>query len=417
MKTILSCAVLLLIIQNNFCQIKVRSDGNVGIATSDPAAKFCVGTDGASYSKSFIYNSSITDLSRTLQVNQKTENMSAGQQLFGIVSYVDYGGATGSKVYGIFSSAYRGSTPNLAYTLGVYATAGNGYNGRNYGVFGHIQGTRNGAGIVGTNTAVGDMPTIDRIYAGYFKGKMKVTDTLFYYELSKLPSDRELKKDIRNLDQNYISKILQLQGVKYKLRHPSEISGYQSGESDTANTDLPNEDINSVRYTSDHLGFIAQDVQKIYPELVCEHPNGKLGLNTIDLIPILVEAIKEQQLLIEDIQLRLNELESDSGNLKSETVTKNGDLNLESNSSYLFQNDPNPFNIDTKIRYRIPKEASDAAIYLYDLQGKQILSFAITDRDLSYVIINGYDLNPGIYLYALIVNGREIDTKSMILTK
>jgi hypothetical protein len=50
MKTVLSCAVLLLIIQNNYCQIKVRSDGNVGICTSDPAAKFCVGTDGASYS-------------------------------------------------------------------------------------------------------------------------------------------------------------------------------------------------------------------------------------------------------------------------------------------------------------------------------------------------------------------------------
>jgi len=31
--------------------------------------------------------------------------------------------------------------------------------------------------------------------------------------------------------------------------------------------------------------------------------------------------------------------------------------------------------------------------------------------------INGYDLKPGMYLYSLIVDSSEVDTKRMILTR
>jgi len=41
------------------------------------------------------------------------------------------------------------------------------------------------------------------------------------------------------------------------------------------------------------LGVIAQDVQKVYPDLVIETPDGMLGLNYQGLIPPLIEAVKE----------------------------------------------------------------------------------------------------------------------------
>jgi hypothetical protein len=113
----------------------------------------------------------------------------------------------------------------------------------------------------------------------------------------------------------------------------------------------------------------------------------------------------------------LNELESYSGNLKSEIVTNDGDLNLESNSSYLFQNDPNPFNIETKIRYSILEEVTDAAIYLFDLQGKQIKSYIISDRGVSNISIYANELEPGIYLCTMITDGIEVNTNRMILTE
>ena len=45
-------------------------------------------------------------------------------------------------------------------------------------------------------------------------------------------------------------------------------------------------------------GFIAQNIQEILPELVKTNINDRLSVNYIAMIPILVEAIKEQQNII-----------------------------------------------------------------------------------------------------------------------
>jgi len=85
--------------------------------------------------------------------------------------------------------------------------------------------------------------------------------------------------------------------------------------------------------------------------------------------------------------------------------------------SELYQNDPNPFNEATKIRFRIPDKVINSVIYIYDLQGKQIKSYNVKERGESFIMINGYELDPGIYLYTLIADGKEIGTKRMILTE
>jgi hypothetical protein len=41
------------------------------------------------------------------------------------------------------------------------------------------------------------------------------------------------------------------------------------------------------------MGVIAQDVEKVYPELVTTRDNGDLGVNYNGLIPVLIEAVKE----------------------------------------------------------------------------------------------------------------------------
>jgi hypothetical protein len=55
-------------------------------------------------------------------------------------------------------------------------------------------------------------------------------------------------------------------------------------------------------------------------------------------------------------------------------------------------------------------------INIYDLQGRQIRSFQIHDPGDGEIIIPASDLNPGIFIYNLIVDGREIDNKRMVLT-
>ncbi|MAJ58149.1 MAG: hypothetical protein CMI74_08850 [Candidatus Pelagibacter sp.] len=83
------------------------------------------------------------------------------------------------------------------------------------------------------------------------------------------PSDVSLKENIKPI-QNALNKVEKLQGVAFNWK-----------ESD------------SVLNIKEDIGFIAQDVQKVLPELVRKNENGKLSLRHQGIIPILLEAIKE----------------------------------------------------------------------------------------------------------------------------
>jgi hypothetical protein len=62
------------------------------------------------------------------------------------------------------------------------------------------------------------------------------------------------------------------------------------------------------RDTKEHeIGFIAQDVQEIFPELVSEQ-GEYLGVNYSRVVAILVEGFKEQQERIKDLELQVESL-------------------------------------------------------------------------------------------------------------
>ena len=83
----------------------------------------------------------------------------------------------------------------------------------------------------------------------------------------------------------------------------------------------------------------------------------------------------------------------------------------------LYQNQPNPFSSETVIRCSLPESVAQATIYVYDMQGKQIKSVKVSGRGETSATISGSELEAGMYIYALIADGREIDSKRMILTK
>jgi len=63
-------------------------------------------------------------------------------------------------------------------------------------------------------------------------------------------------------------------------------------------TAFPNRGFNNLN----QLGFIAQDVQKIFPELVTTDADGYLSMDYAKVTPILVKAVQEQQELINEIK-------------------------------------------------------------------------------------------------------------------
>lgn len=68
------------------------------------------------------------------------------------------------------------------------------------------------------------------------------------------------------------------------------------------NTDLPEK--------TRRQGFSAQDVQQVIPECIGEDPDGKLTLATTDLIPALVNAIKELSQQVVALTARVEQLET-----------------------------------------------------------------------------------------------------------
>ena len=57
-------------------------------------------------------------------------------------------------------------------------------------------------------------------------------------------------------------------------------------------------------------GIIAQDVQKVLPQLVQENSKGYLGVRHDRLVGLLVESIKEQQTQIEELKEQIEEIKN-----------------------------------------------------------------------------------------------------------
>ncbi|MDX2304200.1 MAG: tail fiber domain-containing protein [Microscillaceae bacterium] len=151
-----------------------------------------------------------------------------------------------------------------------------------------------------------------------------------------------------------------------------------------------------------NLGLIAQEVEKVFPELVVEDAEGYKAVNYDGLIPVLIEALKEQKAEIDLLKEELKTLKNPS----QESVN---------NKAQLFQNQPNPFDKSTLIRYKLPEGVAQAMILVTDLQGKEVNRLAISQGGEGSISLEAGSLAKGIYLYSLVADGALIDTKRMLI--
>ena len=111
------------------------------------------------------------------------------------------------------------------------------------------------------------------------------------------PSDARYKKDIIPLESS-LDKVLHLQGVSYLWR-AGELkgAGFEKGR---------------------QIGLIAQEVEKIVPELVYTDAKGYKSLSYDKLLPLIIEAIKEQQVKITEQQKEMKERDARIRKLEKE---------------------------------------------------------------------------------------------------
>ena len=188
-------------------------------------------------------------------------------------------------------------------------------------------------------------------------------------------------------------------------------------------------------------GVLAQEVEMVLPELV-DIAKGVKHINYDGFIPFLIEAIKEQQAQIEFLKMAvlqntdeiffLNELlykcchgspeYSPPNNTNGHNGQDDTGMDFENTmkgieKAKLFQNVPNPFTMNTEIRFETPAKATSAKLLIHDMQGAELKSYPITTKGMNSIIIQGSELPAGMYLYTLVVNNEIVDTKRMILTK
>ncbi|HMH33347.1 MAG TPA: tail fiber domain-containing protein, partial [Puia sp.] len=69
--------------------------------------------------------------------------------------------------------------------------------------------------------------------------------------------------------------------------------------------------------TMQKIGLIAQEVKKIIPEVVIgDEKKEMLGMNYAELVPVLINAIKEQQQQLEDLKKEMTEMKKEVNKLK-----------------------------------------------------------------------------------------------------
>jgi hypothetical protein len=182
---------------------------------------------------------------------------------------------------------YNESGTTFYGVYGYYNSSHYGYIGSSkYGVYGRATSTNGDAGVYGYNGsgawgALGYY-TGGNVYAGYFSGNGAYTGSWTSV------SDEKFKKNISDYN-NALDNIMKLRPVTYEMK--TEEYPFMNFEKGT------------------QIGFIAQEMEPIFPSLVVSgaHPGENendpfieyKGINYIGLTPILVKALQEQQIIIE----------------------------------------------------------------------------------------------------------------------
>jgi hypothetical protein len=199
-------------------------------------------------------------------------------------------------------------------------------------------------------------------------------------------SDQRVKRGIETIEKP-MDILRKLRGTTYFFNEEGQQEGMPAGK---------------------QYGVIAQELEKVMPEAVWNLNTGRKAVDYDMLIPVLIEAVKEQQQRLETLEKLLTESNVGNGKLSGNALTEFG-------AAVLYQNVPNPYNTSTEIPYLVEK-AERISILVFDASGKPVKEYNNLPAGKQRLTINFGDLAPGLYNYSLLVDGKLIATKQMVQT-
>ena len=423
MKKIIVTMSLALAATNINAQLVVDSLGRVGVGVETPKSLLSVGASGSNTSTVLYCKSN--DKQRGIYVANSADTGNNTKS---------YGGqfrtenATGNNI-GIYSLSLGNNQMGTSqWVVGLSGCAGQASNA--VGVYGgkdlQTGSLLNFAGVYGAE--LGTSPTFTNYpgtYAGYFRGKVCVTNgiyaTLLSPSASPSPSGQNGATILSDRGESVTDKLCQVQALQF-LRYDS------TQETNTSRTSLDDIDIDNmspegldslmetvedeepVRYLSPvQYGLDADQLKSVYPELVYEDANGNVSINYVEMVPLLVQCINE-------LSAKVAELEGTSPRKAKAQPTAIEESVSDVDMVRMDQNNPNPFSESTVIALNIPSNAQAANIYIYDMSGKQVQSLPVSERGETNITVYASDLSAGMYIYTLVVDGKVAVTRRMIVS-
>lgn len=246
-----------------------------------------------------------------------------------------------------------------------------------------------------------------------------------------ITSDARLKENVQSL-QNPLDLLSHVSGVTYnyklseinKYREPdkskfTEEQSIQENASDMqtsmdaasiekANRDKQLQNVIDRKEAEEasrkRIGFLAQDVEKVLPELVKTDEDGVKSIDYIGFIPLLVESINEMRLTIQEQQNEIEMLQSllsvETKSTLRSTSTGNPDM-VEGAKLYN--------RADASVSYTLPSTFSNAYLQVFDISGRVVKKITLTIAN-DIVDINPSEIGYGTFVYALYVDGQKADT-------
>ena len=185
----------------------------------------------------------------------------------------------------------------------------------------------------------------------------------------------------------------------------------------------------------DHYGLIAQDVEKVLPNLVkqtsfdtritkhnadfkkssSEDTVNFKALNYTELIPILIQGIQEQQATINKLTQLVQQLQNSvSSGMRLDNSTH---IKEDFHQAILYQNEPNPAHQNTRIQYFLPFGSSHAMLMLTDEIGHTVRQFPLQGPGKGVIEIQTSELSSGNYYYTLLIDEKKVDTKKLLVVR
>jgi len=404
--------------------MRLNANGNVAIGTQNPDTRFEVeslndpATSTFSPMSQYFYNRACSSGATLIGIQVGvTDNNTASPPTANTVVKGIASSASNARVnVGISGSGNGLPTSGSVLNIGVEGFADQAINASNVSFTQiAVSGTATKLGNTTTSTSVAiygnagstsafpsSPPTLNQNprWAGFFIGDIGWTGTSYGV------SDKRLKTNIKPISNTTLSQLLKIKPSVYNFNNSRESKLF------------------GLNQEKLQAGFIAQELEEVFPDLVQEKTAPVLtgnsenpvenvtykGVNYIGLIPYMVKATQEQQMLIEALQTKVSALEKQNS---SKTIMTDGKTQLSGSLDFIGIS-PNPTNGLTNIKVQAKGEVNGELIMVINLNGKVMAEYLLPKGESSYTL-DVTNWAAGMYIATYSANGAKPVTRTFIV--